>query len=155
MKVWSALYAMIWIVLVEFILAMSPLWRPVTTYLHIALGVLLVAIAYSNFTALRATTVPGRVKRISYATFGLCLVMIPLGILVFFNVGTGWPILLGVSVGTVIIFLHVVNAFAIITQASAAAIAYDMWEEREFLADTRPGEVPPAPTPGRPSVPAP
>jgi hypothetical protein len=32
-----------------------------------------------------------------------------------------------------------------ITQAAAVAIAYDMWEDREFLTETEPGVVPPHP----------
>jgi len=59
-------------------------------------------------------------------------------------VGAGWPILFGLTVWNLIIFIHVVNAFAIITQMAAVAIAYDMWEDKEFLQDTHPGEVPPA-----------
>jgi len=153
MKLYAALYGMIWVVLLEMLLSMSPFGRPWTTYLHIGLGVLLIALAYSNYVALRASTVPGRVKRVASATLGLCILMAPLGVLIFFNVGTGWAILFGISVGSVIYLFHVVNAFAIITQAAAAAIAFDMWEEKEFLAETLPGEVPPAPSPSgvRPS----
>jgi hypothetical protein len=64
MKLWVALYAMIWIVLIEFLLAMTPGGSPV------------------------------------------------------------------------LIYLHVVSSFAIITQAAAVAIAYDMWEDNEFVKET-------------------
>jgi hypothetical protein len=37
--------------------------------------------------------------------------------------------------------------FAIITQAAAVAIAYDMWEDREFAKETAHGEVPAMPAP--------
>jgi hypothetical protein len=46
-----------------------------------------------------------------------------------------------------ILFFHVINAFAIITQAAAVAIAYDMWEDHEFVKETEPGIVPPLPMP--------
>jgi len=42
--------------------------------------------------------------------------------------------------------------FAIITQAAAVAIAYDMWEDKEFMKETAPGEVPDMPTPATPKV---
>ncbi len=44
---------------------------------------------------------------------------------------------------------HAVNALAIITQAAAAAIAYDMWEDHEFEKESLPGVIPPAPVPGK------
>jgi len=43
--------------------------------------------------------------------------------------------------------MHVMNGFAIITQAAAVAIAYDMWVDREFAKETAPGEVPAMPAP--------
>jgi hypothetical protein len=46
-----------------------------------------------------------------------------------------------------ILFLHVMIGFAIITQAAAVAIAYDMWEDKEFTKETAPGEVPDMPMP--------
>jgi hypothetical protein len=33
---------------------------------------------------------------------------------------------------------------------AAVAIAYDMWAEKEFLEETRPGEIPPNPATTRP-----
>jgi hypothetical protein len=148
-----ALYAAIWIVLLEFLLAMTPQGQPFLTYLHAGLGFGIVGIAYYNFYGLRQTAAPGRVKRIASATFYLSLLMVVLGILLLFNVGAGWSVFYGLTVWNVIIFVHVVNAFAIITQMAAVAIAYDMWEEKEFLQETRPGEIPPAPnaSPSRPA----
>ena len=144
MRLWAALYAAIWVVLLEFLLAMIPQGQPFLSYLHDALGFVIVGIAYYNYAALRQTTVPGRVKRIAFATFYLAVAMGVLGLLLVFHVGAGWPILFGLTVWNLIIFIHVVNAFAIITQMAAVAIAYDMWEDKEFLQDTHPGEVPPA-----------
>ena len=51
-----------------------------------------------------------------------------------------------------ILFLHVVIGFAIITQAAAVAIAYDMWEDKEFVKETAPGEVPEMPAPATRAV---
>ena len=74
--------------------------------------------------------------------------MVVLGLLLWFNVGTGWVIpAANVTIFQAILFFHVVNALAIITQAAAVAIAFDMWEDREFDKETEPGQVPAAPTP--------
>ena len=146
MRLWSALYATIWLVLVEFLLAMIPILPPYLVDLHILLGVLIVFIAYRNFDHLRATRVPGRIKRTAQATFYLTILMLVLGSFLVVNLGAGWVIpLLGVSIYHAILFVHIVNAFAIITQAAAAAIGYDMWEDHEFDRESAPGEVPPPP----------
>ena len=148
MKLWAALYAMIWIVLIEFLLAMTPGGSSVLIYLHIILGVAIVGLAFYNFAGIRKTRVPSRVKRISQASFNLSIVVAILGALLFFDVGKAWVIpLTNVSFDRLILFLHVVSAFAIITQAAAVAIAYDMWEDREFIKETEPGIVPPLPMP--------
>jgi len=150
MRLWASLYGAIWVVFLEFLLAMAPQGRPWSLYAHFALGFAIVAIAYYNFDAVRGTTVPGRVRRIASATFYLSILMAVLGVPLVFNVGAAWPIVPGVSVWNLILLLHVANAFAVITQMAATAIAYDMWEEKEFLQETRPGEVPA--DPNRPGV---
>lgn len=144
MRLWMALYGMIWIVFLEFLLAMTPVGDPtVLTALHIALGIAIIGVAFLNFDRLRKTRVPGRVKRIAKATANLSVAMLVLGLLMVFDVGASWSIpLLGISVLGIFVFLHVVSAFAIITQAAAVAIAYDMWEDREFVQETEPGVVP-------------
>ncbi len=153
MKLWAALYLTIWIVLVEFLLEMIPLYPSVFPYLHLLLGAALVAVTYWNFHELRATRAPGRIKRVANATYLLALTTAVLGVPLFFSVGAGWTTpVLGISVFHVILFFHVLNAFAVITQTAAVAIAYDMWEEHEFAIDSEPGEVPPAPTPLAPGI---
>lgn len=154
MKLWMALYAMIWIVFVEFLLAMTPGGGQVLGLMHVGLGIAIIGIAYYNFDGLRKTAVPGRVKRVAKASFDLSIVMAILGVLLFLDVGRDWTILFGVTVWGLILFLHVVNALAIITQAAAVAIAYDMWEDKEFAMETAPGEVParPAPEPTGPAA---
>lgn len=149
MRLWAALYAAIWVVFLEFLLAMIPRWQPFLSYLHDGLGFVIVVIAYLNFVALRRSTVPGRVKRIAWATLYLAVFTVVLGVLAVFHVGSGWPIAFGLTVWNLILFVHVVNAFAILTQMAAVATAYDMWEEKEFLQETRPGEIPAAPAPVR------
>jgi hypothetical protein len=148
MKLWAALYGMIWLVFLEIWLAFTPIAPPLPYYVHLPVGFAVVGLAYRNYTGLRATEAPGRIKRISRATFNLSLLMIPLGLFLYSGIGASGPVLLGITVAGGVTFLHFVNAVAILTQAAAVAIAYDMWEDREFLRTTVPGEVPAAPTPG-------
>lgn len=148
MKLWAALYTMIWIVLIEFLLAMTPGGSPVMIYLHIILGAAIVGLAFYNFSGIRKTRVPGRVKRIAQVSFNISVLVAILGALLFFDVGKAWVIpIIKVSIYGLILFLHVINSFAIITQAAAVAIAYDMWEDKEFEKETEPGIVPPMPMP--------
>jgi len=149
MKLWMTLYAMVWIVFIDFMLAMTPGASNVLLYLHIILGLVIVGLASYNFNGVRLTTVPGRVKRIVKTTFNLSVISGILGLLLYFGTGASSPILLGVTIGGMILFLHVMIGFAIITQAAAVAIAYDMWEDREFAKETAPGEVPEMPAPGQ------
>jgi len=142
---------MIWIVLIEFLLAMTPGGPPVLIYLHVILGAAIVGLAFTNFSGLRKTRVPGRVKRIAQACFNISVIVAIFGALLFFDFGKGWFIpLINVSIYGIILFFHVVNSFAIITQAAAVAISYDMWEDKEFEKETEPGIVPPMPMPQKP-----
>jgi hypothetical protein len=142
MRLWMTLYAMIWIVFIEFMLEMTPGASIVLLYLHIALGLVIIGLASYNFNGVRGTSVPGRVKRIAKTTLNLSIVSGFLGLLIYFGTGAASTILFGVTLGGIVLFLHVMIGFAIITQAAAVAIAYDMWEDREFAKETAPGEVP-------------
>ncbi len=150
MKLWMTLYAMVWIVLIEFLLVMTPGNSSVLIYLHIILGAAIVGLAFYNFSGIRNTRVPGRVKRISQASFNISIIVAILGVLLFFDVGSLWAVpLTNISVYGLILFFHVFSSFAIITQAAAVAIAHDMWEDKEFIEETEPGVVPPMPVPQR------
>ncbi len=154
MKLWQVLYAMIWLVFLEFLLAMTPVGdRAVLGYAHIALGVVILGLAYVNFEGLRKTRVPGRVKRTAKATFQISIMMLITGVLLALRVGADLIIpAISISVFGLILFVHVVNAFAVITQAAAVAIAYDMWEDKEFGKETDAGEVPAMPVPTKPAA---
>jgi len=150
MKLWKALYALIWVMLIEFLLVMSPGGSSVLIYLHYLVGIAIISLAFYNFSGIRKTRVPGRVKRIAQASFSISIMVAILGFILFSGVGRGWVIpLINISFYGFILFLHVVNSFAIITQAAAVAIAYDMWEDKEFEMETEPGIVPPMPIPQR------
>jgi len=149
MKLWMLLYAMIWIAFLEFLLVMTPVQdSTVLVYVHVVLGIVILVLAFYNARRLVQTTAPARVKRIAQSTAQLAVVAAILGLLIRFEVGGGSVIpLLNISILGIFLFVHVVNAFAIITQAAAVAIAYDMWEDKEFDKETEPGSVPPRPMP--------
>lgn len=148
MKLWMSLYAMVWIALIEFLLAMTPGGPTILIYLHVLLGAAIIGITFYNFSALRNTRIAGRVKRVAQASYNISIIVATFGVLVFFDIGrTAIIPLINVSIFGIILFIHVFNSFAIITQAAAIAIAYDMWEEREFMEETEPGIVPPMPVP--------
>lgn len=144
MKLWMTLYAMIWIVFIEFLLAMTPGASIVLIYLHIALGIAIIGLAWYNFNGVRGTKVPGRVKRISKVTLNLTIYIGVLGLLLYSGTGAALQ-LSGITLRGLILFFHVVIGFGIITQAAAVAIAFDMWEDKEFDKETAPGEVPEMP----------
>lgn len=144
MDLWKALYALVWIALIEFLIAMTPGVSTVMIYLHIAIGVIIIGLTFNNFSCLRNTRVPGRVKRIAQASYNLSISVAVLGVLIYFKVGSAYIIpLMDTSIYGLILFFHVLISFAIITQAAAVAIAYDMWEDHEFEKETQPGEIPP------------
>jgi len=152
MKLWQGLFGMIWIAFVEFLIVMS---THVTTfaslatpliYVHAALGFGMILLALNNFYGVRNTTIAGRVKRTAQSTFQLSILMAILGVILLFKDSLSWQVpLINLSLFYILVFVHVVNAFAIITQAAAVAIAYDMWEDKEFNQETKAGEIPAMP----------
>lgn len=145
MSPWKSLYAMTWLMFLEVALVVVPGRPAALVWAHAALGAGLVALAVSNHRSLRATAVPGRVKRTAQSTMQLTVVLAALGLLLVFDVGKGL-VLLGVTAYAVVVVLHVILALTVFAQAAATGIAYDMWEEKEFLAETKPGEIPPPAT---------
>ena len=144
MKLWMTLYAMIWIALIEFLLVMIPVSSLVLLYLHIVLGIAIIGLAFYNFSGIRKSRVMGRVKRIAQASLNLSVWAGIFGAVLFFDIGKALVIpVINTSIYGLILFFHIICAFAIITQAAAIAIAYDMWEDKEFVKETDPGIVPP------------
>jgi hypothetical protein len=108
------------------------LWYNVTIALHDVIGIVVIALASMSFRLVRKASCPDRIKRISKTTAILGGVQGALGVilfaLIYFNVNA--------TAQNFVLLIHVVNALAIISQASSSATAFDMWEEKEF-------EVPP------------
>ncbi len=129
MKLWASLYLVVWLAFLEFVLV----WAPVSgiaplVYVHVLLGVVIFALAYSNSSKLSRTDCPARLKRIVKTTLGLAAFEGLLGILLVVSKMGLLPELIANATG----FLHLVAAVAIVTQAASVATAHDMWEEKEF-----------------------
>jgi len=123
LKLWARLYLLIWLAFAQFLVtAFSEMFG--IRYLHFVIGLAVLVLAIMNYRDLKGTSAPNRVKRISKTIPGMAVFDGLLGIPLFmFTEGTiHWAINL----------LHLVVSLAIITQASSAATAYDMWEEKEF-----------------------
>jgi hypothetical protein len=90
MKLWQALFAMIWITFMEFLLVMAthvPSFAGIATiltYLHAVLGFGIILLAMNNYHGVRNTTIAGRVKRTAQSTFQLSIVMAVLGVILLF-----------------------------------------------------------------------
>lgn len=138
-KTWSVMYGLVWasffqIFFIVFLLsvAASGFWYNVTIGFHVVLGILVIALGNFSFRLVRKTTCPERIKRISKTTAILSIVQGILGLVLYalitFNASS--------AALDFVLLLHVVNAMAIIAQASSSATAFDMWEEKEFLTAT-------------------
>ena len=125
------MYVLIWVAFIEILVILFPVTgTAVANTIHLVIGVAVLALAYLIHRRVASTSCPGRIKLITKTTFGLAVFQAVLGISLFAAIGMGAPE--GGLVVTVIDFLHVANALAIITQASSSATAFDMWEEGEF-----------------------
>jgi hypothetical protein len=137
MKTWSVLYALVWasffqIFLIVFLLSVVPnsgFWYYFAIDVHAGVGIAVIFLALESFRLVRETSCPHRIKRISKTTAILAgvqgLLGVPLFLLLRFNISA--------TIQNFILLIHVVNALAIIAQASSSATAFDMWEEKEFL----------------------
>ena len=131
MKTWSLLYALIWVAFVQILIGVVPVLQPLITYgVHPVVGLVVLVLSYLAFSQVKAAACPDRIKRITKTTFVLAAVQ------AFLGAGLYALVYLGASgtVVDVVDFVHVVNALAIVTQASSSATAFDMWEEKEFSA---------------------
>ena len=145
MKLWASLFGFFWFAVLQIVLGVFLVVGPgpagPVAYLHAVVGGAVVVWSFFNVRAVRATRAPGRTKRTVAATLGIAVLLIVVGVLLWFGGGSG-AMVLGVSVDVGIGVLHVIGALAIVTQAASTATGFDMWEEREFEQETEPGAVP-------------
>ena len=131
MQTWSAMYGIIWLAFFEIVLVLFlPFDYIINLAIHVVIAVGLLGFAFYIYRNVRLTSCPDRIKRITKTTWNLSIFQSVLGVALALGIALSW----GGLYSSVISFLHVGNALAIISQASSSATAFDMWEEKEFLA---------------------
>ena len=139
MKVWQNLYAIIWLMLLEILFQSKAIDFQGVKYVHVLLGVLILAMAFNNYINVNKTAAPDRTKRILRTAANFAVVQAVLGVII---VTTDVYNLFGICQMGIVQFLHLVIAIAMITQAASGATSYDMWEEKEFLQPSKPAAQP-------------
>ena len=128
MKLWKQLYLIVWLAFLQIIIILLPRFGGDLVDLHAVLGLAILGLAHYDNAKLSKSTAPNRLKRIAKSTAILATVQIILGLILYGNLRLN----VNIPLVDVVVFLHLVIALAIITQASSVATAYDMWEEREL-----------------------
>ncbi|MDG6899998.1 MAG: hypothetical protein JRN44_03845 [Nitrososphaerota archaeon] len=129
MDVWRSMYMIVWAAFFQIIFILfSPLNESINIGVHVVVALAILVLAFHVYRSVGRTSCPGRIKRITKATWYLAVLQAILGGALVLGIMLAW----GSLYVDVVSFLHVVNALAIITQASSSATAYDMWEEKEF-----------------------
>jgi hypothetical protein len=144
MKVWASMYLIIWVAFLEILVGVflpSPT-EYVAVGIHGLIGLAILGLAFQVYRGVIRTSCPDRIKRITRTTRNLAVLQVVLGIALALGYALSW----GSLYASVVSFLHVANALAIVTQASSSATAYDMWEEKEFPV-TPPAHATPSPSP--------
>ena len=132
MKTWAAMYGIIWLAFLEIVLVLFlPFGYTINVAIHIIIAVAMLGLAFFIYRKVRVTSCPDRIKRITKTTWNLSILQAVLGLALLLGAAFQW----GSLYATVVSFLHVGNALAIITQASSSATAFDMWEEKEFVTE--------------------
>lgn len=130
MKLWQNLYGMIWLVFLQIVLLfVLPSSNIYVIALHAIIGLAIFGLAYVDNSMMQKLEVPFRLKGIVKSTFTLAAAQLVLG-LILYAISNVYSIT--GAINTLVTFIHVAIALAIITQAASAATAYDMWEEKEY-----------------------
>ncbi|HUI24264.1 MAG TPA: hypothetical protein VLY82_07745 [Nitrososphaerales archaeon] len=137
MENWKNMYLVIWVAFLQILfIFFSPLGDMLNLPVHIVIAIVILGLTFAIYRNVGRTTCPDRIKRITKTTWYLAILQGGLGLVL----ALGEVLSFGSIYVEVVSILHVGNALAIITQASSSATAYDMWEEKEFVA-------PPSPSP--------
>jgi len=128
LALWKLLYAMVWLAFLQIVIIVMPRFSPSLVDAHAILGLVILALAHYNNAKMKHTEAPNRLKRIAKSTAILATIQIILGIILYANI----RMYMNVPLVEAILFVHIVIALAIITQAASVATAYDMWEEHEY-----------------------
>jgi len=119
---------MIWLASLQILIIVMPRFTLYLVDLHALLGLIILGLAHYNNAKIKRIEAPNRLKRIAKSTAILATVQIILGLVLYANLRMN----VAIPLVEVIIFIHIVIALAIITQAASVATAYDMWEDHEY-----------------------
>lgn len=119
---------MVWLAFLQIVIIVMPRFTLYLVDVHAILGLAILGLAHYNNAKMKHTEAPNRLKRITKTTAILATFQIIFGIILYANLRMN----VSVPLAGVIIFIHIVLALAIITQAASVATAYDMWEEHEY-----------------------
>src|SRR5271157_2907726 len=119
---------MVWLAFLQIVIIVMPRFTLYLIDVHAILGLVILGLAHYNNAKMKHTEAPNRLKRITKSTAILATFQIILGVILYANLRMNMNLPL---VG-VIVFIHIVIALAIITQAFKQKTAYEMWEEHEF-----------------------
>jgi hypothetical protein len=133
MSLWKQLYALVWLVFLQIIIIIVPRFTVFLVDGHVVLGIAILGLAHYDNALMKRTNAPNRIKRIVKATAVLATFQVILGVILYANLRLS----VSVPLVSLISFLHLVTALAIITQAASAATGYDMWEEGELAPSLR------------------
>lgn len=128
MKIWKQLYLIVWLAFLQIIIILIPHLGRSLVDLHALLGFIILGLAHYDNAILKRTDAPNRLKRIAKSTAILATFQVILGLILYANLRLN----ANIPLVSVITFIHLVIALAIITQAASVATAYDMWEEHEY-----------------------
>jgi hypothetical protein len=128
LTLWKSLYAMVWLAFLQIVIIVMPRFTIYLVDVHVLLGLVILGLAHYNNAKMKHTEAPNRLKRITKSTAILATFQIILGIILYANLRMN----VSVPLVAVIVFVHIVIALAIITQAASVATAYDMWEDHEY-----------------------
>jgi len=133
MSIWKQLYAMVWLAFLQIVIITLPRFSVYPVDAHVILGLAILALAHYDNAQMKNTDAPNRLKRIVKSTAILATLHIVLGVILYLNLRLN----VSIPLISVVSFLHLVTALAIITQAASVATAYDMWEEHEYAPSSR------------------
>jgi hypothetical protein len=121
---------MVWLAFLQILIILVPIpvLRSYLVYGHVFLGLVILGLAHYNNAQIKKTEAPNRLKRIAKSTAILATIQPIFGVILLVNL----MLPSGIPLVGIVLFLHIITALAIITQASSVATAYDMWEEKEY-----------------------
>ncbi len=85
MGLWKQLYAMVWLAFLQIVIIILPRFTIYLVDAHVALGLIILALAHYDSAQLKKTSAPDRLKQIAKSTAVLATIQIILGVILYAN----------------------------------------------------------------------